>query len=327
MEIGVYCMNMHHGIGLEAFLGRPFPPGLAISTETMAAVADFAEDARLDSLWFGDHVIFPSRTASPHPSSGHMDGADIRVNEPVFDPLAVMSWLGARAERVRLGFSVLVIPYRNPVVMAKFLSSLDVLTDGRIILGTGVGMMEEEFDAVDASFKDRGPVTDEYLQVMRELWTAEHPVFDGQHYRLPADLHFLPKPVNGTIPVWIGGSTKRALRRAAHLGDGWLAVYQTHDEIRTKWDQLQQLAAAEDRDPGTLTLAHQMRFFVNDEPYPDAPPGVGSVSKVAEDIARFAELGVRHLELAPPPGPTTDAILRQLGLFVEHVRPQLGANV
>src|SRR5262245_61960782 len=166
MEIGAYCMNMHHGIGLEAFLGRPFPPGLAISRDTMAAVADFAEDSQLDSLWFGDHVIFPSRTASPHPTSGHLDGADIRANEPVFDPLAVMGWLGARTQRVQLGFSVLVIPYRNPVATAKFLASLDVLTDGRIILGAGVGVLQEEFEALGASFRDRGAVTDEYLQVM-----------------------------------------------------------------------------------------------------------------------------------------------------------------
>jgi probable F420-dependent oxidoreductase len=320
-------MNMHHGIGLEAFLGRPFPPGLAISRETMAAVAGFAVDAGLDSLWFGDHVIFPSRTASPHPSSGHMDGADIRVNEPVFEPLAVMSWLGAKTQRVRLGFSVLVIPYRNPVVTAKFLASLDVLTEGRLIIGTGVGMMQEEFEAVDADFEHRGAVTDEYLRVMRELWTSDTPEFEGEFYKLPAGLHFLPKPVHGTIPLWIGGNTKRALRRTARLGDGWLAVYQTHDEIRTKWDQIQQLSAAEGRDPAQLTLAHQVRFFINDEHYPDAPPGVGSASKVADDILRFADLGVQHLELAPPPGPTTDAILAQLRRFVDEVRPRLGAVV
>lgn len=323
MRIGVYCMNMHHGIGLEAFLGRPFPPGLAISRETMAAVADTAEAIGLDSLWLGDHVIFPSRTASPHPTSGHLDGAEIRANEPVFDPLAVAGWLAARTTRVQLGFSVLVVPYRNPVVMAKFLASLDVLTEGRIILGVGVGVLQEEFEAVGASFADRGAVTDEYLAVMRELWTADDPSFDGEHYRLRPGLHFLPKPTRPTIPIWVGGNTGRALRRAARLGDGWLAVYQTHDEIAAKWRRLQQLASDEGRDPSQLTLAHQMRFFINEEPYPNAPPGVGSVAKVVDDIARMAELGVAHLELAPPPGPTTEAIVEQLHRFADEIRPQL----
>jgi probable F420-dependent oxidoreductase len=318
---------MHHGIGLEAFLGRPFPPGLAINRQTMAAVADLAESSGFDSLWFGDHVIFPSRTASPHHSSGHLDGADIRVNEPVFDPLAVMGWLGARTKRVKLGFSVLVIPYRNPVVMAKFLASLDVLTEGRIILGTGVGVIEEEFIAVGASFKDRGPVTDEYLAIMKELWTSEAPVFEGKHYRLPPGLHFLPKPVHGTIPLWIGGTTKAAIRRTARIGDGWLAVYQTHDELRQKWHEIGELAVAHGRDPSTITFAHQTRYFIHDEPYPDAPPGVGSLSKVVDDIARMAELGVQHLELAMPPGPTTELMLDQMHRFTEEVRPQLPAGM
>jgi probable F420-dependent oxidoreductase len=326
VQVGVYCPNMHHGIGLEAFLGRPFPPGLAISRETMAAVADLAEEKGFDSLWFGDHVIFPPRTASPHASSGHLDGADIRVGEPVFDPLAVMGWLGARTQRVRLGFSVLVIPYRNPVVIAKFLASLDVLTGGRIIVGTGVGMMEEEFEAVGASFKDRGAVTDEYLELMRVLWTSDEPSFQGKHYQLKPGMRFLPKPVRGTIPLWIGGTTKFAIRRAARLGDGWLAVYQTHTDLAQKWEELQQLTIAEGRDPSHVTLAHQTRFFINNEHYPAAPPGVGSVAKVVDDLARMAEIGVQHLELAMPPGPTTEAILEQMHHFVEDVRPQLPAS-
>jgi probable F420-dependent oxidoreductase len=222
---------------------------------------------------------------------------------------------------------VLVVPYRNPVIAAKFFASLDVLTGGRLIIGAGVGVMEEEFEALAARYKDRGSVTDEYLRLMRVLWSSDAPAFDGKHYQLDGDLHFLPKPVHGSIPIWIGGNTTFALRRSARLGDGWLAVYLTHDEIRTKWDQLQQLAAAEGRDPRAITLAHQMRFFINDEHYPDAPPGVGPVSKVVDDIARMAQLGVQHLELAMPPGPTTESILVQMRRFAEDVQPRLPAGM
>jgi probable F420-dependent oxidoreductase len=326
MEIGVYGMNMHHGIGLDAFLGRPFPPGLAISRETMAAVADLAEEMGLASLWYGDHVMFPSHSVSPYPVVDRPEGTPVRSNEPVFEPMAVLGWLGGRTERVRLGLSVLVVPYRNPVTTAKFFASLDVLTGGRLIIGAGVGVMVEEFEALDAPYKDRGAVTDEYLKIMKELWSSDSPEFEGEHYQLPPGLHFLPKPVRRTIPVWIGGNTRFALRRAARLGDGWLAVYLTHDEIAPKWDELQQLAAAEGRDPAELTFAHQMRFYINDE-HPDPPPGVGSVDKVVDDIVRMAELGVQHLELAMPPGPTTESILTQMHRFADDVRPRLPAGI
>jgi probable F420-dependent oxidoreductase len=327
LEIGVYGMNMHHGMGLEAFLGRPFPQGLAISRDTMAAVADLAEELGLASLWFGDHIIFPSHSSSSYPDVNRPSGTDLRTDEPVFEPLAVMGWLGGRTKRVKLGLSVLVVPYRNPVITAKFFASLDVLTGGRLIIGAGVGAMQEEFEALAAPYTHRGPVTDEYLQLMRVLWSSETPTFDGNHYRLDADLNFLPKPVRGSIPIWIGGDTKFALRRAARLGDGWLGVYLTHDEIRTKWDELQQLAAEQDRDPATITLAHQMRFFLNDEHYPDAPPGVGPLSKVVDDIVRMAEFGVQHLELAMPPGPTAESILAQMRGFADDVRPRLPAGM
>lgn len=323
MKFGVYCMNMHHGIGLDAFLGRPFPPGLAISRETMAAVADLAEELQFDSLWFGDHVMFPSHTGSSYPIVDRPDGTAVRSNEPVFDPLAAMAWLGARTRRVQLGLSVLVIPYRNPVITAKFFASLDVLTEGRVVIGAGVGVMEEEFEALQAPYRDRGAVTDEYLQIMRELWTSDAPAFEGRHYSLRPGLHFLPKPVHGTIPIWIGGNTERALRRVARLGDGWLGVYMSHDEMAAKSAHLRELIAAGGREPSAVTMGHQMRFFVNDEPYPGAPPGVGSVAKIVDDIGRMADAGIEHLELALPPGPTTEAILHQMQLFAHEVRPQL----
>jgi probable F420-dependent oxidoreductase len=290
----------------------------------MASVADLAEEVGLASVWFGDHILFPAHSTSPYPIVGHPDGTPVRSEEPVFDPLAVMGWIGGRTRRIKLALSVLVVPYRNPVVAAKFFASLDVLTGGgRIIIGAGVGVMEEEFEALDAPYALRGPVTDDYLRVMRELWTSDDPSFEGEHYRLRPGLRFLPKPVNGSIPIWIGGNTGRALRRTARLGDGWLAVYCSHEEIAEKWDRLQQLTAAEGRDPATVTLAHQMRFFINQEPYPDAPPGVGSVSKVVDDISRMAELGVGHLELAMPPGPTTESILDQIHRLAEDVIPRL----
>jgi len=212
MEFGVYCPNMHHGIGLDAFLGRPFPPGLAISRETMAAVADLAEATGFDALWFGDHVIFPSYTGSSYPIVDKPNGTEIRA-EPVFDPLAVMAWVGARTQRIRLGLSVLVVPYRNPVVTAKFFASLDVLTEGRIVIGAGVGVMEEEFEALDAPYKARGAVTDEYLRVRKAIdgeVLAELPKLQGRPFeeRLPISIGLKlidhHRPVRAAVARFVG---------------------------------------------------------------------------------------------------------------------------
>ena len=323
MDLGLYVSNGHAGITDDAIFGKPYPYGFAISPATFITIAQLAEEYGVASLWFGDHVILPSSTVASHPGLGLPPGSAIRNGEPFFDATAVMAWLGTQTNHVRLGFSILVIPYRNPVTTAKFLASVDVLTEGRLILGSGVGSFVEEFRALNAPYEARGQVTDEYLAVMRELWTADEPSFDGDHYHLEPGLTFLPKPAHGTIPIWVGGNTKAAMRRAIRLGEGWLPVYNTHDVLRQKWEQLCGLALSEGRDPSSITFAHHIRLFVDEGARSEAPPGIGSPSKIADDIARFAELGVEHLVLATPPGPTTAAIRTQIERFGNEIRPLL----
>jgi probable F420-dependent oxidoreductase len=212
VEIGWYIPNCHYGLSLDHYTnGKPFPPGLAIDPESFAAVACEAEQVGIDTLWLGDHVIIPP-TASV--AQGNLRAGDpLRADGPIYDCLSVLSYLAAITTTVKLGIGVIVIPYRNPVVMAKSLASIDLLSGGRVIAGCGVGWLQDEFDTLAVPFESRGPMTDEYLDVMKACWTQERPEYEGKYYRLDGRSPFWPKPVNGTVPLWIGAWAKRGLRR------------------------------------------------------------------------------------------------------------------
>src|SRR5438552_16246071 len=180
--------------------------------EDVHALADLAvraEELGLHSVWVHDHVF----------NVGHV--LDRIGGKPYYEPLTLLSFVAARTTRVRLGTSVLVLPYHNPIRLAKTAATLDVLSGGRLILGVGVGSIEQETRALGSPFKERGAVSDEAIAVMRALWTQEDPHFDGKYSHF-AGMKFSPKPLQKpSIPLVIGGVSRAAIRRAARLGDGW----------------------------------------------------------------------------------------------------------
>lgn len=322
MELSWYVANCHYGASLDAYTGgKPFPPGMAIDPETFVATARAAEEIGFATLWLGDHVIIPPTTSV---AFGRLQPGDaLRADAPVYDAFTVLAYLAAITEKVKLGIGIIVIPYRNPVVTAKMLTTVDRLSGGRVIAGASGGWLKDEFETLRVSYADRGPITDDYLQVMRALWTQELPEYTGEHYSLDGRSPFVPKPVNGTIPIWIGGHSRRALDRTVRLGDGYMGEHLPPDEAGRTRKQLHELLEAGGRDPASVPYAGQTRYFVTDDPYPDAPAGIGSAAKVADDIMRFAEAGLEELKLSPPPGPTTAAVLEQLQRFADEVRPRL----
>jgi probable F420-dependent oxidoreductase len=175
-------------------------------------------------MWFADHIIIPRHVQSFYPYAA--DGASpFNPDQPFYEPLSVLNFLAGCTQRIRLGTHVLIIPYRNPVVTAKILATVDVLSGGRLILGAGVGWMAEEFQALGVStYAERGAVTNEYLRLFKALWTQEHPQFQGKYYQV-SGVGFQPKPVQQPHPpIWVGGHSAPALRRAATLGDGWMPI-------------------------------------------------------------------------------------------------------
>lgn len=221
--------------------------------QRIRAVAQAAERLGYDVLWTAEHIIFPQTIGTPYPYGGRFP---YPVTDPILDIVATLSYVAAITSRIRLGSSVLVLPYRNPLVLAKELASLDVLSGGRLLLGVAAGWLKEEFDLLGVPFDERGQRMDEYVNLLRALWTQEQVTFHGRHFEL-SDAAFFPKPVQQPHPpIWIGGGSPVALRRVARLGDGWIAVPRPSlDDLAKDIQEIRRLAEERRRDPASIGFA------------------------------------------------------------------------
>src|SRR5262245_17618994 len=194
--------------------GRYADPARAV--ELMQA----GEAAGFESAWTVEHTVIPRgyQSAYPYTVDGRLPGGEGDFLLP--DPLIWMAYVAAATSRIRLATGILILPQHNPVIVAKQVSTLDHMSNGRILLGIGVGWLKEEFDAIGARFENRGRRTDEYIAAMRELWAADVPNFSGRYVQFK-DAFMRPKPVNRTVPIIIGGHTEAAARRAGRLADGF----------------------------------------------------------------------------------------------------------
>jgi probable F420-dependent oxidoreductase len=212
------------------------------SPDQLVHVARRSEALGFDSLWVTDHVVVPE----PY---REMFGAT------VYDPLTVLAFLAAHTQRAELGTAVLVIPYRNPVTVAKQLATIDNLSSGRLVFGTGSGWAREEFEALGVNYAERGPITDEYLRVILELWTQPTPVFDGKYVTIHA-VHAEPRPLRQPHPpILVGGYGKRAIRRAVAVGQGWLPDGLSLPALQSGIELMRQTAEGAGRDPASLGVA------------------------------------------------------------------------
>lgn len=186
--------------------------GPAASGESLRRAAILAEELGFADVWVSDHLVVP--TGASYPPSPY-----------IFEPLTVLAWVAGVTSRVRLGTTVLVLPMRNPLMVAKSLASLDQLSGGRVLLGTAAGWLESEFDALGVPFAERGKRTDEAIAILRRMWTDDHITAEFPVHGLTFDsMRAKPQPV-GHIPIWIGGHGPAALRRAIEVGDGWHGAF------------------------------------------------------------------------------------------------------
>lgn len=246
--------------------------GRFLDAAVQRRLATAIESMGHDSLWVSDHVIVPV-------GEGY-------VPEVMHEPLALLSWLAAETTTLTLGISVLVIPYRDPVFTAKFLSSVDVLSGGRVVLGAGAGWLQQEFDALSASYDERGEVTDEYLRVIRNLWETDTSSFDGRWKRYE-NMRMFPKhdrSRTSPIPIVVGGNSPRSIRRAAELGDGWHPINLTPDAVRDSVARYRAACERAGRAPGTVVLRHM--------------PGPSGDVLTADDAKAYADAGVDELLLS-----------------------------
>jgi probable F420-dependent oxidoreductase len=217
-----------------------------------AAMAEAAEAAGFESLWTVEHVVVPSGYQSQYPydPSGKMPGGE---EFAIPDPLVWLSFVAGATSTIRLATGILIVPQRNPVVLAKEIATLDHLSGGRMELGIGVGWLEEEFDAIGVPFSERGRRTDDHIAAMRALWSQEKATHHSEFTDFE-DCISLPHPVNGTVPVHVGGHTEIAARRAGRLGDGFFPGKGSPEQLSALFDTVRSTAKEHGRDPSAIEL-------------------------------------------------------------------------
>lgn len=254
-----------------------FGVGALADPGTLADVARLAEDLGYHSVFVADHVVMPRTLASKYPYS--LDGRfPYDPDQDWLDPLVALGYLAGRTTKIRIGTSVMVLPMRHPIITAKQIATADHLSGGRVIFGVGVGWMAEEFRLLGASFEDRGRRMDEYLALVKTLWTEKNPTFAGRYFQV-SECAITPKPVQRPhVPVWVGGDSPAALRRAALLGDGWHSAGTSLTELPGKLRRLSEALDAARRD--------RKNFVVSAFP----------TDRFTVDVVRqFAARGVEHL--------------------------------
>ncbi len=302
--------------------------GPMATSDGIEAMARRGEELGFSYIAVPDHIVIPRDIESRYP---YTESGEFRWGQhgDCLEQLAVLAFLAARTSRIRLLTSIMVVPHRNPVFAAKALATVDILSGGRLTVGCGVGWMREEFEAIGTPpFAERGRVVDEYLRVFKELWCSEEPVFDGAYARF-ANVTFLPKPVQKPHPpLWIGGESVPAMKRAARLGDGWYPIngnprypLDTLERYQEALGRLRGYAEDNDRALADLDLGYAALRWGD-----DSGPGLlrGSAREIADDIAGLADAGVRHLVLAFERA-TLEATLERLEGFANEVIPLVGA--
>ena len=278
--------------------------GASVEPGALASIAKLGDRLGFFCMVMPDHIVQPNRVDSTYPYSltGDILAAGQSGAGEWPEQVTILAFLAGITEHIRLVTSVMIIPYRNPILTAKMLATLDMLSKGRLILGAGVGWMEEEFELLDTPpFAERGAVTDEYLRAFIELWTKDDPQFDGKYVSF-SGITFLPKPVQKPYPpIWIGGQSKPAIRRAAQIGNCWHPVGAIPaaplepEELAQNLVTLREYAEKAGRDPSEIQVSVKAPLYDSGDSSGPRRRFSGPADQVRQDVQTYADVGVTHL--------------------------------
>jgi probable F420-dependent oxidoreductase len=293
----------------------------------LARIASEGEAMGYDYCTISDHVMIPRDIEAKYPYSdtGEFPG---RAGGDRHEQLTTVAFVAAKTSKLRLVTSVTVVPHRSPVLTAKILSTIDVLSEGRFTWGIGVGWCKEEFDAIGTEpFEERGAVTDETIGVCRELWTNENPSFNGKYAKF-SNVFFQPRPVQKRIPIWVGGESGPAMRRTAKLGDAWYPIgtnprnrLDTMARLKAGLERLHKLTREAGRDAKEVGLAYRFSQFgaiPERADNGDRRLGSGDNAAIAGDLRALRDLGVLAVDFSFG-GDTADAVLGNMRRLREDV--------
>ena len=298
--------------------------GAPAGAENIVRVAQKAEEMGFATVWTTERLLFPANPRSPY--AGTPDGSLPEAYRIVFDPLETLGWAAAHTTKIGIGTSVLDLPYYNPVLLARRVATLDVLSNGRARLGMGLGWSEDEFEAVGADARSRGARADEFLEVLKKIWTTNPVVHAGRFYRI-AESFIGPKPVQRPHPpIYLAAYVEKALERAARWSNGWHPAGIPVAGMKAMFEGVRAMAAAAGRDPSQLELIVRANLHVTADPVGgERAIFTGTVEQIAEDVAACREIGAGEVFLDPTFSPGTDRLSSWLELM-ETFRERLNVG-
>lgn len=242
-----------------------------------------AESLGFHSIWASDHVVVP-------------DGQVGRFTQHFYDPFILLSAIASKTSNLTIGTSLIILPYRNPVVVANMISSLDILSRGRVVFGVATGWLKEEFDILGVPFERRGKRTNEYIEVIKELWESDTPKYNGEYFQFE-NFKFDPKPLQKPHPpIWIGGNSKYAMNRAAKYGSGWQPTWVTHNDMYELIDKMNELIDKDD-----FVYSVRNRVIISSRKDKNCPEYYfnGTTKDIIENIKKYERAGVSHILFDP----------------------------
>ena len=311
--------------------------GVFANPQNLSLLASTGEELGFEVMWFNDHIVMPRVINSRYPYTGSGQFNEFGDVGEYLEQLTVLSYIASVTSRVKLLTSVMVVPYRDPVLTAKILASADVLSGGRVIVGCGAGWMREEFEALNRPpFEERGSVTEEYIRSFKNLWTEREPSFAGRYVSY-SNIAFEPKPVQDPHPpIWVGGESLPAMRRTARVGDAWFPIIDnprnpldTAERFASGVKRMREIAEMEGRDPATLDIAFAINIYDDQKEHQRRDGGrrvfTGNREQIASDIRAYKEQGVRCVMFGfEVDQATPNATLEQMQRFAQDVRPLVG---
>ncbi len=290
---------------------------------TRSALKTFCAEAErlgVHSGWVSDHIAWPTDIESKYPYTD--DGSFPAPNSMAWlDPIGTLLFVAGITETMKLGQTVLIMGYRPPVQTAKLMATLDVVSEGRAILGAGIGWMREEFEVLGMPYDNRGKRADEQLEIFHELFTADTPSYDGEYYSFP-EIKFEPKPVQDHMPVWIGGASEPAFRRTARFGDCFHAAFEPIETVEAEWKRVQELTVEAGRSLDEMQLSIRLYLDPASAMRPELSIA-GSAEQMIETASKWSAIGVDHIlvDITAPGGP--DARLEAMQAFMTDVVPHI----
>ncbi len=272
--------------------------GPVATREAVITVAERAEDLGYDSLWTIERLLYPVKPQRPYPATP--DGSLPEVYKHALDPLEALTFAAARTRKIALGTSVLDIPYYNPVMLARRLTTLDFLSDGRLRVGLGLGWSKDEMDAIGVDIKQRGAMADKFLQVLTAIWTTNPVEFHGKFYQVPKS-YIGPKPVQKPHPpIYMAAFAPAALKRLAKFADGWNPVVIPLDGMPQMFGSIKQMAKEAGRDPSRMKLIIRAHTEITDKPLgKERAIFSGTLDQIKDDIAGCRRIGAHEIHFDP----------------------------